>query len=213
MLVPQPQTPMVPSEAESIEKAAETLLDEMTQKEKEVTQMEAEVIPKTVQVTEKKVEVTQKEKEVTEKKVEVTQKEVDSADEPIDGEGLSDTEKGEPKSTMSGEPKTTETTENAIQNLKDAMLDDGTQSDHDYQDSLESGSTIELQSPPKRRRASASSSPIPITLNAAVGRGPFGHIGPSWAAIEQLGLDEDPRAGQEPQGGHQGDQGARRRHR
>ena len=79
MLVPpipasflQPQTPMVPSEAESIEKAAETLLDEMTQKEKEVTQMEAEVIPKTVQVTEKKVEVTQKEKEVPQKNEELT---------------------------------------------------------------------------------------------------------------------------------------------
>ena len=175
--------------------------------------MVPEVIPKTVQVIEKEVEVIPKTVQVTEKKVEVTQKEVDSADEAIDGERLSDTENGEPKTTMSGEPKTTETTENAIQNLKDAMLDDGTQSDHDYQDSLESGSTIELQSPPKRRRANASSSPIPITLNAAVGRGPFGHTGPSWAEIEQLGLDENPRAGQEPQGGHQGDQGARRRHR
>ena len=170
------------------------------------TPMVPEVIPKTVQVIEKEVEVIPKTVQVTEKKVEVTQKEVDSADEAIDGERLSDTENGEPN----GEPKTTE---KAIQNLKDAMLDDGTQSDHDYQDSLESGSTIELQSPPKRRRANASSSPIPITLNAAVGRGPFGHTGPSWAEIEQLGLDENPRAGQEPQGGHQGDQGARRRHR
>ena len=79
MLVPpipasflEPQTPMVPPEVESIEKAAATLLDELTQTEVEVTQVEAEVIPKTVQVTEKKVEVTQKEKEVPQKNEELT---------------------------------------------------------------------------------------------------------------------------------------------